>query len=326
MVSKKWAISLLVSVLFCSGQASMAESTASKAPSKKVVMPLVPKSVVTSTKPNPPKKEGKVENKPVVIAMRSGVNEIVPVAINHLNRVVTPFPEPEITTMSEAQTQVRENVVYVGPQDEYPVTLFITNKGSQSQALSLTLVPQKIPPQELFLTTGSGDAVHATGFLGNTAGSTGQASGEGHSGAISGPIMTSKRAERWERQQPFVLTIRKLMRSIALGEIPPGYTMAATSTVPNAPLPRCEQNGLRFDFKGGQSMFGGRLNVMIGKITNVSDREVEFKEQSCSSWQVAAVAAWPEIYLKPGQKTEVYVAQRQGEATTHVKTRPSLLF
>ena len=95
-----------------------------------------------------------------VLTMTPGVNQIIPVAIGHPNRIVTPFGNPEVvsTSLSGGEKEgecgevcIKENVVYVATDKEHPVTMFITEKGSETQALSLTMVPRKIPPREVFL-------------------------------------------------------------------------------------------------------------------------------------------------------------------------------
>ena len=77
--------------------------------------------------------------------MTPGVNQLVPVALGHLNRIVTPFAQPRVNTTSQASTEVRDHVIYVAPSEPVPVTLFITEADSEQQALSLTLVPKRIP-------------------------------------------------------------------------------------------------------------------------------------------------------------------------------------
>ena len=83
-----------------------------------------------------------------VLTMTPGVNQIIPVAIGHPNRIVTPFGNPEVvsTSLSGGEKEgecgevcIKENVVYVATDKEHPVTMFITEKGSETQALSLTI-------------------------------------------------------------------------------------------------------------------------------------------------------------------------------------------
>ena len=73
---------------------------------------------------------------------------IVRVAEGHLNRIVTPFQHPQVrTTATNATTQVSDSVVYVAPASSAPVTLYLTEKGDEMTAVSLTLVPRRVPPR-----------------------------------------------------------------------------------------------------------------------------------------------------------------------------------
>lgn len=235
------------------------------------------------------------------VVAEPGVNQILPVAIDHLNRIVTPFGNPEVTTSSSASTEIRDNVVYVGTDNDSPVTMFITQRGSEAEALSLTLVPKRIPPRELFV-----ELPNSSGMQHGLAG--------------------NENAKKWETSQPYVDTIRGVMREIALQNKPPGYTLGDVDGRGN--LPRCSQSDLSFDFSNGQVMSGQNLEAYIGLATNNSSHPVEFKESSCGDWNVAAVAAWPDNVLKPGDKTEIYVLRRKGErrkTNGGRSERPSLL-
>lgn len=238
-----------------------------------------------------------VVNESPQLTMAPGINEIVPVAIGHLNRIVTPFGEPQVTTTSDATTEIRDNVVYVATDQQAPVTMFITQKGSEAKALSLTLVPRRIPPRELFI--------------------------ELEGMAFKQGLVSSPRAERWETSQPYIDTLKSLMRSIALGEIPQGYTLYDMD--PRTVLPSCSQPGVTYDFVNGQTMTGHKLSVSIGVARNVSGQPLEIKEQACGNWNVAAVAAWPRNVLGPNQKTELYVVTKIGERPEPTSQRPSLL-
>ncbi|ECT8839326.1 conjugal transfer protein TraK [Salmonella enterica subsp. enterica serovar Montevideo] len=248
---------------------------------------------------------GSVNENPV-LTMKPGVNQIIPIAIGHPNRVVTPFGNPEIVSTSLTggtdagqcgEVCIKENVVYVATDKQYPVTMFITEKGSEAQALSLTMVPRRIPPREVFLRL------------------------DGNVG-ISGALANSK-AESWEQSQPYVETIRSVFRKVALGEIPQGYTMNRIPT--GAAVPSCSHPGIKVDFSKGQYMMGHHLNVFIGVAQNVSSQPIEFKEALCGSWDVAAVTTWPLNVLEPGQKTELYVAKKQMRGISSTSKRPSLL-
>jgi len=228
------------------------------------------------------------------VVMQPGVNEIIKVSVNHLNRIVTPYEHPTITTSSPVTTEIRDNVIYIGTSQEVPVTLFITEKGSEARALSLTLIPRKIPPREIFLKLKTDGSV----------------------------VRYSKRAEKWETSQPYILTIENIFKSLALGELPPGYGFAGTA---KNELPACRQAGLHFDFQSGQTVTGHHLIVHIGTATNTSPGAIEFIESTCGDWDIAAVSAFPRNILNPGDRTEIYVAQKRNYKKEIKLKRPSLL-
>lgn len=266
-------------------------------------IPVVAASVLTENVPvhidkqRAQKKDNNLQiNSNSTLVMEEGVNQIIPIAITHLNRIVTPFSEPNPKTTSGATTQVHENVVYVATATDEPVTLFITEKGSEAQALSLTLVPQHIPPREVFLKMNKSFAA----FEGRRA-----------------------KAERWETSQPYIETIRTVFRSLALGDIPSGYAM--TEYPEGKSAPRCAMNGLSFDFASGQYMMGHNISVSVGVVQNVSTQPIEIKESVCGGWEIAAVAAWPHNYLMPGQNAEIYVAEKLQRSAYEGTKRPSLL-
>jgi hypothetical protein len=85
------------------------------------------------------------------VLVSPGTTAIVEVAIDHLNRIVTPFTSPQVRTVSRATTQVDGNAIYVATASEEPVSLFITEAGDTAMAISLTLAPRHIPPREVRL-------------------------------------------------------------------------------------------------------------------------------------------------------------------------------
>lgn len=85
-----------------------------------VELPIVPASVMKqSATANPPVQTNPVSTDvPTMLLMTPGVNELIPVALGHLNRIVTPFESPQVRTTSDAQTQIKGNVVYVATDKE----------------------------------------------------------------------------------------------------------------------------------------------------------------------------------------------------------------
>lgn len=249
---------------------------------------------------------------PSRILMRPGVNEIIPVAMFHANRIVTPFKHPQVISSTltastkpgePGEVSVRGSAVYITTDKNYPVSAFITERGSDAVALSVTLIPKRIPPREIELQV-TDDVKEQI------------AAGEAVSGSRS-------QAESWETAQPFVDTIRETFRLVAKGEVPPGYAMRGTKATDR--LPVCKQPGLKFDFRNGQFLRGANLNVFVGTVKNEADQPVEIREQNCGAWNVAGVAAWPLKVLRPGQMAEMYVAVRQEEEPIPGMVRRSLI-
>lgn len=228
------------------------------------------------------------------IVVKPGVNEIIEVAVNHFNRIVTPFERPSVKTAEGVQTKTTDNVIYVGTNQEVPLTLFVTEKGDESLALSLTLIPRKVPPREVTLSLAS---------------------------SMAG-VASTRKAEKWEKSQPYVATLESVFRTLALGDLPPGYSL---DKVALGELPKCRQTGLSFNFEGGQTALGHNLLVHIGVATNTSPQAIEFVESQCGDWDIAAVSAYPKNVLEPGERTEIYVAQKRNYKKEIKVTRPSLL-
>lgn len=247
-------------------------------------------------------------NEGTTLVMTPGVNQVIPVAVNHPNRIVTPFSTPEVvsTTLSGmgpsgecGEICIKENVIYIATDKEHPVTMFITEKDSEAQALSVTMIPRRIPPREVFLKLDDETLFNSAMAYGNA------------------------KAEAWEKSQPYLETIRTIFRGLALGSIPQGYTIGKTPR--NAKLPHCDHPGLEVDFSKGQFMSGHSVNVFVGVATNVANQPIEFKESWCGSWDVAAAAVWPRNLLLPGEKTEVFVATKQNRGKSSSTKRRSLL-
>jgi conjugal transfer pilus assembly protein TraK len=301
MIKTKWLSSLALCLTFGASQTFALED-----------IPVVPASVMKKTETEkavlvPSASAVAVHlNESPVLTMAPGVNQIIPIAIGHPNRIVTPFSHPEVTSTSLVGSQkagecgeicIKENIVYVATSKDYPVTMFITEKGSEAQALNLTMIPRRIPPREIFLKLDIG--------------------------TVMSGMYVNHNAERWEESQPYLETIRSIFRKLAVGEIPQGYTL---SRIPaGAATPSCAHPNLEVDFTNGQYLMGHHLNVFVGVARNTSARPIEFKEALCGNWDVAAVAAWPRNVIAPGQKAEIFVAKKQKRGAAPTSRRPSLL-
>ncbi|APC19662.1 hypothetical protein BLL42_27295 (plasmid) [Pseudomonas frederiksbergensis] len=240
------------------------------------------------------------------ILIAPGVNTIIPIAVGHLNRIVTPFEDPIVQTVTGATTKVEKNVVYVATDNDTPVTMYVTPKDDESLALSLTLAPQKVPPIEanLILDEGRSAQGKSSGGLGVR---------RHYSGA----------ARKWEESQPYMDSIRGIMRALALNKLPKGYSLAKLA--PGDTVPACYQDGLDVDFSRSQVMLGHNFQVLVAVASNVTNQPLLVDETACTHPTLAAASVWPNNLLEPGMKTEIYIVLRVGEEQTDDSQRPSLL-
>jgi conjugal transfer pilus assembly protein TraK len=235
---------------------------------------------------------------PKTVRVSPGTTAIVEVAIDHLNRIVTPFAAPQARTVSSATTQVDGNAVYVATVSEEPVSLFITEAGDTATAISLTLAPRHIPPREVRLVL--------TGALVRTA------------STVAGPRETVARDD-----QPYVEHIAATFRALAHNRVPAGFSLRPAGRDEGV---TCRQPGL--GVTTAQVLDGGRLRILAARAKNQGKLPTELQERTCSAGSgalVAAVAVWPRLRLAPGEETELFVAVRPREPELEWRDRPSLL-
>ena len=100
---------------------------------------------------------------------------------------------------------VRGSVLYVSTDQAKPVTAFITEKGREDIAISVTMIPERIAPRQVeFLLPKSVMEKLSISDV----------------GAVEG---SSTQARRWEQSQPYIDTIKESFKAIALGQVPQGY-------------------------------------------------------------------------------------------------------
>jgi conjugal transfer pilus assembly protein TraK len=260
-----------------------------------VESPAVPANVLTESK-----RDSTVSTAPQTIQIVPGVNEIIPVAVGHLNRIVTPFDRPHVRTVSQATTQIEGNVLYVAMPDETPVTLYITPGDTEELALPLTLAPRRIPPREIRLTLDPAQ-YKKLGSL-----QIGEKSPGGKPGNPS---------------QDYIAELKATFRTLAQMKSPRGYALRDPSADEQI---RCAQSALQT--RTGQALEGHDRVLLVGVARNTGPSSLELDERSCADagGEVLAVAAWPKVLLEAGEATELYVAIRRprDEDTT---VRPSLL-
>ena len=237
---------------------------------------------------------------PQKLQVTPGINELIPIAVGHLNRLVTPFDNPVVTTTSQATTSTKGKIVYVATADETPVTLYITPGDNQDIALSLTLIPKRIPAREIHLSLDNDTYQVLTRLQQQT---------------------TSAAGKITDQEQDYITTLKKLFRDLGLQKTPQGFSLREPS---HAESIHCQQD--RVQIRTGQLLEGQDMIILVGVVRNTGATPIEFDERACATHkdEVLAVAAWPKVVLGPGEATELYVAVRRSadEATT---LRPSLL-
>ncbi|MDO9105798.1 MAG: type-F conjugative transfer system secretin TraK [Methylovulum sp.] len=237
---------------------------------------------------------------PQYLQVRPGINELMPIALGHLNRLVTPFDNPVVTTTSQATTRTQGKIVYVATADETPVTLYITPGDNQDIALSLTLIPKRIPAREIHLSLDK-DTYQVLAKL------------QQQTTAASGKTA--------DKEQEYITTLKKLFRDLGLQKTPAGFSLRDPDQAESI---HCQQD--RVQIRTGQVLEGQELLVLVGVARNTGLSPVEFDERACATTQdeVLAVAVWPKVVLGAKEATELYVVIRRPADET-ITLRPSLL-
>ena len=268
--------------------------TVTAPPSQQVELPPVDASVLKAAN------QQATSVAPQQLQVTPGINELIPIAVDHLNRLVTPFDNPVVTTTSQATTSTKGKIVYVATADETPVTLYVTPGDNQDIALSLTLIPKRIPAREIHLSLDKDTYKVLTKLQQQT---------------------TTAAGKPADKEQEYITTLKKLFRGLGLQKTPPGFSLRDPS---HAEGIHCQQD--RVQIRTGQLLEGQDMVILVGVARNTGATSIEFDERSCatSKDEVLAIAAWPKVVLGPGETTELYVAVRRSadEATA---LRPSLL-
>jgi len=213
----------------------------------------------------------------IALAVTPGTTELVRIARNYLNRIVTPFENPKLLTVNPVEVRTEGSSIYLTTSSEKPVGVHILpNDKDDTRSISLTLIPARIPPKTIQLTW-AGQAEHA-----------------------NVPI-SSSRAKRWEQASSYEEKLLELVEIVARGEVPDGYALSESAAAIECSLPGVE-------FLAGQRLTGSRFSVFVLRATNVGQATIELLGHAgCAAPGVALVAPWPHAYLDPGTSTELYV-------------------
>lgn len=244
-----------------------------------------------------------VKAPPSHLTVKPGQHAQFGVAVNHLNRIITPFRKPVMKTTSAATTAIEQGIVYVSTQSMDDIALMIYDEQDPVNAISITLVPQEISPVSV--------QVDVAGYSGGSA-MPGAQWREG----------STTEAEGWEQSQPYVAMVKAMFRELAFGRVPQGYGFEEVRGGRHPLMPACTMPGMQV--VPMQVLNGHSITTIVARATNLTGGMAEFQEQRCASKSTLAVAAWPRTTLRPGESTEVYIAVRRPEEPSG-DARPSVL-
>lgn len=249
--------------------------------------PAVPKSMFSA---------GPVEARP-------GKTLMLAVSRRHLNRIVTPFAAPDALTSSQTHELVREGaslMLSLPPESCDPIGLFVFDRsGDPELAVNLTLFPQDVPQVEIRL-------VLPEELLQSVAEKSRNLSPE-----VEAPL--------WDYRTPHVDVLTTVMKQLALGEVPAGFSLKEIRGR-QASSPVCALAGLAVVPR--QLLDGGRVQVHVASVRNTSKVDIEIDEAACASTGVLAVGAWPDARLAPGAASELYVITELARDSVQ-RSRPS---
>lgn len=247
---------------------------------------------------------------PSVVALIPGRAEIIPMATGHLNRIETPFANPEFRTAAEPSAfshQFDQNFVYISVTQ--PVTLFLHELGHPDPAIVVSLVPQLIAPRQVKLTlpptTMETVRKNAKAVAKVAAGSS--------TAAPAGPAANSSGIRRSTPQAAATNTLAHLIQTFAQGRIPRGFSQIALQGYD--PSTFCGgANGVSFTFSQGAAIASNEYIIVRGMASARS--RVSLDERNCARHpDTLAVAFNPRTIIGPDQPTDFFVLIRRPAAS-----------
>ncbi|EGV19110.1 TraK domain-containing protein [Thiocapsa marina] len=231
------------------------------------------------------------------LAVTPGTTVLIEIAIGHLNRIVTPFADPVVHTVSNASTQVDGSVVYVATDTEEPVALYIGDGQGSTLALALTLAPRYVPPREVRLTV--------PGYRSKRAGNPTATRAAVEPVAVM-PMLANASDRDGDGNGPaYVSDLVEQLRALAQGRMPAGFRIAKGA---GGTKLRCAE-GLKV--RSGERAEGPASDLLKARVVNIAAHSITLEHDTCrpdaATATVAAMAAWPRRVLAPGEETEVFL-------------------
>jgi len=271
-------------------------------------------AVVAPARPHVNRPKGFVPPPPATMTLTSGVNATVAIAYGHVNRIVTPFHHPQVKTNSTAGISVEGSIVYVSASTDEPIGMFIHDAAHGERAVSVTLIPEDVPPVSTEIKLAGADPA---GDIEPFAPATAVAEDT----ALREDTAMNGAADTRESDDTYVGHLVQVMKDLARERVPAGYSLEPVQGYLRI-VPSCSMPGLRLVPK--QAIVGHDFVVLVEVATNVVTAPAAINEEACGE-RARAVAAWPKRILAPGESSEIYVVVSRKDAEDRPNVRPSAL-
>ena len=208
----------------------------------------------------------------VTVRVGSDRNEAVYVSLNQLNKISTPFADPQIIDATGATLKAVGQDLFLKPASDSPFTVYVTD-GGKGQSTGITLVPRaNMPAQSIVLELDNPSATARSSV-----------SPEGYEAVAS----------------DYVSRINGIIKTLALGNVPAGFTKGR--------LPNSVVTGKELVIQPQHKYAGSTYDVYAYKVRSVSTVPLEMKEDAFYADTVRAVAFYPSAMLQTGEETMVFV-------------------
>ncbi len=242
--------------------------------------------------PESPDQDAQLALAPRTVTVSPGSTVILELAIDHLNRIVTPFRQPSVRTVASVSTEVDGGVIYVATADETPATLFITEADAAQTTIALTLAPRRVPPREIRL--------RVPGVAQRPASAQDRAEAP-----ESAPSIGTDTLATWRQPQRYIEELTQGFRALALGEVPDGAQIARSARGEGIDC------GPGWQVRNLQRFEGAPLRWMSATLRSNSASSMAFDKGQCrlrSGAGIAAVARWPSDPPASAQETRLIIA------------------
>lgn len=204
------------------------------------------------------------------VRVGSDRNELVYISLGQLNKISTPFEQPQIIDSTGATLKAVGQDLFLRPADDKPLTVYITN-GGQGQSIGLTLVPRaNLPAQTIVL----------------------QSDAPTGSPAVKAEVEVIVASD-------YVSRINNLVKTLALGNTPAGFTRSR--------LPTAIVAGNEIVIEPQHKFAGSTYDLYSYTIRSTSVAPLELKEDAFYTEAVRAIAFYPSAMLQQGEQTTVFV-------------------